>query len=74
MAVIWLVRKWSKNMQFENQLGIAQSNMQRRGQIKASPVGSVPSRDVPTVDPQSARIARWNVVDFRSAGSATTTI
>jgi bifunctional non-homologous end joining protein LigD len=54
--------------------GIAQSNMQRRGQIKASPVGSVPSRDVPTVDPQSARIARWNVVDVRSAGSATTTI
>ncbi len=46
--------------------------MQRRGQIKASPVGSVPSRDVPTVDPQSARIARWNVVDVRSAGSATT--
>jgi hypothetical protein len=37
-------------------------------------VGSVPSPDVPTVDPQSARIARWNVVDVRSAGSATTSI
>jgi hypothetical protein len=30
--------------------------------------------DVPSADPQSARIARWNVVDVRSAVSVTTTI
>ena len=58
----------------KNNLGIAGSNMQRRGQIKACLVGKVPSPDVLTTEFGSARIACWNAVGEHSAVSATTTM